>query len=144
MAYWIFKCNPGKYRLSERLDDPNLTITWTVSRYRDQINPGDTVFLWETGPDRGIRALFRVESAPKDMPEFESEQAYWVERDTEVRCRVVGILTHRDVHLPSVDLRSVPGLEDLSVFHGFQQSTNFVVTSEQGPILLRLVEAASS
>jgi hypothetical protein len=34
-----------------------------------------------------------------------------------------------------------PGLEDLSVFHGFQQQTNFPVTPEQGAILLRLVES---
>ena len=143
MAYWIFKCNPEKYRLSERLGDSNPIITWTVSRYRDQINPGDTVFLWETGPDRGIRAVFRVESAPQELPELESEQPYWVQRDTESRCRVVGILTRRDVHLPGDNLRSVPGLEELSVFHGFQQSTNFIVTPEQGSILVRLIEAAT-
>jgi len=35
MAFWIFKCNPEKYRLAERLADPNPTLTWTVSRYRE-------------------------------------------------------------------------------------------------------------
>ncbi len=46
MAFWIFKCNPDKYRLADRLADPNPTLTWTVSRFRHEINAGDTVFLW--------------------------------------------------------------------------------------------------
>jgi hypothetical protein len=27
MAFWIFKCNPDKYRLADRLADPNPKIT---------------------------------------------------------------------------------------------------------------------
>jgi hypothetical protein len=139
MAFWIFKCNPGKYRLTDRLADPNPTLTWTVSRHRDEIGPGDTVFLWETGPNRGIRAVMRVDQAPCLMVELESEQSYWAERDTQEQWRVLGTLTHRDVGLIHTDLREVPGLENLSVFHGFQQQTNFPVTPEEGAILLRLV-----
>ena len=45
MAFWIFKYNPEKYHLAERLADPNPDITWTVSRYRNQIAPGDTIFI---------------------------------------------------------------------------------------------------
>lgn len=140
MAFWIFKCNPEKYRVADRLTDPNPNLTWTVSRYRDQIGPGDTIFIWETGRDRGIRAVLRAESVPQDSPELESEQPYWAERDTEVQCRVIAMITHRDVNLPHTYLRSVRGLENLSVFHGFQQGTNFPVTPEEGAILLRLVD----
>jgi hypothetical protein len=43
------------------------------------------------------------------------------------------------VDLQHTYLRSVPGLENLSVFHGFQQGTNFPVTPEEGAILLRLI-----
>ena len=73
------------------------------------------------------------------MPELESEQPYWAERDTEVRCRVRATIINRDVNLPHTVLRSVPGLEDLSVFRGFQQGTNFPVTQRQGEILLGLI-----
>ena len=139
MAFWIFKCNPEKYRVADRLADPNPNLTWTVSRYRDQIGPGDTIFIWETGRDRGIRAVLRAESIPQDMPELESEQPYWAERDTEVQCRVFAAIIDRYVNLSHTYLRSVPGLENLSVFHGFQQGTNFPVTPEEGAILLRLV-----
>lgn len=138
MAFWIFKCNPEKYRVADRLADPNPDLTWTVSRYRDQLGPGDTIFIWETGPQRGIRAVLRAESSPVDMPELESEQPYWTERDTEVRCRVLAKIIDRDIDLPHTELRTVPGLENLSVFHGFQQRTNFAVTPSEGAVLLQL------
>jgi predicted RNA-binding protein with PUA-like domain len=140
MAFWIFKCNPERYRLADRLLDPNPTITWTVTRYRDEIGPGDTVFLWVTGRDRGIRAVMRVDEAPRLMRELESEQPYWAERDTQEQWRVVGILTHRNVNLAHTTLREVDGLEELSVFQGFQQQTNFPVTPNQGAILLQLIQ----
>jgi hypothetical protein len=37
MAYWIFKCNPERYRITDRMADPNPNLTWTVSRHRDEI-----------------------------------------------------------------------------------------------------------
>src|SRR5205807_2445612 len=110
MAFWIFKCNPDLYRLEDRLSDPNPTISWTVSRHREEIGPGDTVFLWVTGRNRGIRAIMRVDQAPREMPELESEQSYWAGRDTEEKWRVIGTLTHRDVNLSHTDLRGEPGL----------------------------------
>ena len=45
MATWIIKCDPKVYRLSDRLSDPNNTITWLVTRYKNDIQPGDIVFL---------------------------------------------------------------------------------------------------
>lgn len=140
MAFWIFKYNPANYRLEDRLADPNPVITWTVNQHRDDIGPGDTVFLWETGSKRGIRAVMRIEDGPREMPEMENEQKYWAERDTQVKWRVLGRLTNRHLNLLHTELRSRDGLENLSVFHGFQQKTNFPVTPEEGEILLQLVQ----
>jgi hypothetical protein len=114
-------------------------ISWTVSQHRDEIGPADIVFLWVTGRNRGIRAVMRVDQAPREMAELESEQPYWAERDTEEKWRVIGTLTHRNVHLPHTQLREIKGLEELSVFHGFTKMTNYSVTPAQGGILLRLV-----
>lgn len=100
MAYWIFKYNPEVYHLNDRLADPNPEITWTVSRHRHEIGPGDTIFLWQTGRNRGIRAVLRAEGVPQDMSELESEQPYWAERDTLVRCGVRATIVDRDVDLP--------------------------------------------
>ena len=139
MAYWIFKCDPKRYRLSDRLSDPSPQISWLVTRYRREIAPGDIVFLLEAGPRRAIRAVMRVDSAPADLPELDSEQAYWAERDTETRCRVRGTITHR-VDLPAAELESVDGLDQLSIFHGWQQGTNFRVSDTEGEIILSLAQ----
>jgi hypothetical protein len=144
MAFWIFKCNPEKYRLEDRLLDPNPKLTWTVSRHREEIKAGDTVFLWMTGSDRGIRAVMRVDEAPVLMRELESEQAYWAERDNQEQWRVLGTLEHRTVDLSHRTLRDVAGLEQLSVFHGFQQTTNFPVRDDEGVILMRMIEGDQS
>src|SRR5437016_4925094 len=119
MAFWIFKCNPSRYRLQDRLADANPTLTWTVSRFSDEILPADIVFLWETGANRGIKAMMRVDQAPRMMAELETEQAYWRERDTTEQLRVVGTLVHRDLCLAHITLREIDGLDDLSVFQGF-------------------------
>jgi hypothetical protein len=100
------------------------------------------VFLWVTGHNRGIRAVVRVDEPPRKMAELQSEQSYWAERDTEEKWRVLATLTHRDVHLSHSELRDVNGLENLSMFQGFQQMTNFPVTPEEGAILMRLVATA--
>ncbi|MDQ5903488.1 MAG: hypothetical protein QG672_1079 [Pseudomonadota bacterium] len=140
MAFWIFKCNPQHYRIGARLADPSSLITWNVTRYRDEIQPGDTVFLWVTGHDRGIRAVLRVDEAPRLMAELDCEQVYWIEEDREEKWRMVGLLTHRSVNLFHTVLRKTPGLEQLSIFHGFQQATNFPVTPVEGMILMGLIQ----
>ena len=74
------------------------------------------------------------------MLELESEQPYWAERDDVIRCRVLATITHREVNLMHSDLRGIPGLENLSVFHGFQQTSNFPVTTEEGVILQKFLD----
>lgn len=139
MSFWIFKCDPKKYRLADRILDPNKSITWWVTRYKKEIKRGDLVFLMETGRKRALRATFRIDQGPADMPELESEQAYWKERDTGTKCRVLGTLIDR-FHLPISDLTTVDGLEDSCLFHGNQQGTNFKITDDEGNILLGLVK----
>lgn len=139
MAYWIFKCDPKRYRLADRVADARPEITWLVTRYKNVIVPGDVVFLMETGPRRCIRAVMRVDTKPAEMGEMEAEQAHWADRDTETKCRVLGTITHR-TEMAVDDLTSVAGLENLSILRGFQQGTNFKVSDKEGEILMSLVE----
>jgi hypothetical protein len=140
MNYWIFKCNPDRYRLDERLSDPEPLTTWLVSRYREKIAAGDLAFIWQTGGERGIRATIRIDSSPEDMRELDSEQKYQGSPDTKFNCRVFATFLRRDLNFPAASLKRVPGLEKLSVFHGFQQTTNFEVTTDEATILLRAIE----
>ena len=56
MAFWLFKFDPDRYRLAERLADPNPVLTWLVSRYRDDIRPGLRVI----GFERRATIVFQV------------------------------------------------------------------------------------
>jgi len=141
VSYWIFKANPQRFRIEERLKDPRPQTTWLVTRYRDEIKPGDVAFIWCGGRESGIRAVMRVDSRPELRDELEHERPYWVDsRDAKPRLRVLGNFTHRSPLLPGKRLKSVRGLEKLSVFHGWQQATNFRVKDAEGGVLLRLVE----
>ena len=141
MAFWIFKCSPEKYRLRDRLADPNPTILWKVSRYQGEMRAGDTVFVWETGKERGIRAVFRIDEPPREATELPSEQPYNVRPSVGVVWRTQGTLVDRDVDLPHTVLREIPELRNLSVLRKdvFQQATNFSVTDEEGKVLLQLI-----
>ena len=144
MSYWIFKANPSKYRLDDRLKDPQRVISWTVSRYRDQIKPGDIVFLWRAAEPRGIVATLKVLSPPVSMLEFVHEQKYWDGEDNDLLVRVVAEITQVFPTLSNLRLKNTPGLEDLSAFTGFQQATNFPVRDAEGEIILSLLRARSS
>ena len=145
MSYWIFKADPNVYRLDDRLNDPEPTNSWRVTKYKDEIQNGDTAFIWRTGRDRGIRAVMRIDSAPVESKEIETEQKYLVERDTRLRYRVKGTLTHRFPCISHRELRNMPDLENLSVLSKrvFQSGTNFKVTDDEGKILLALANARS-
>jgi hypothetical protein len=142
MAYWISKYTLDRYHLADRMADPNPVMTWAVTRYRDEVSPGDTIFLWQTDPDtgkRGIYAVLRANAGPCEMAELESEQRFWAERDTRICERVETTIINRYVNLSADKLRAVRGLENLAVFRGFLHGTNFRVTPEEGAILSRMV-----
>lgn len=141
MAYWIFKVNPNRYRIDERLADSEARITWQVTRYHDEIRTGDTAFIWRTGRNRGLCATMKITSDPIEMPEIKSEEPYCIDLDLSAKCRVSGELVERFPLIRAKDIRFIPGLQGLSVFHGFQQATNFSVTEEEGRILDELFVA---
>ena len=85
----------------------------------------------------------RVDAGPHDMGEVDGEQAYWVERDAETRCRVQGTITHR-ADLPITELEGVEELENLSILHGVQQGTNSRVTDSEGEVILSLAERVAA
>lgn len=74
------------------------------------------------------------------MPELESEQKYNVAAEVDEQCRIIATLSARGMNLPHTLLRATPGLEGLSVFHGFQQGTNFRMTEAEAKIVFSLHE----
>lgn len=142
----MFRCNPEKYRLDDRLKDSNRLTTWRVNKHCNEICTGDTAFIW-AGIKGGIRAILRIDSEPREMPEMEHELPYYVHNqdsgtcllDSGVRLRVVATYIDMDVHLSAAKINEVSVLKCLEVFKGYHQQTNYAVTPSQGETLLGLI-----
>ena len=68
MVSWLFQANPKYSQILEaiqKLDE----IYWLVTRYTQEIAPGDQVLIWIAGKQAGIYALAEVEAAPQFMDE---------------------------------------------------------------------------
>ena len=140
MRYWIFKANADRYRLSDRLLDPEPCISWRVSRHGDEIGPGDTVFVWRSGAARGVCATLRIDTPVAAREELEHERPYWLsEWSPAPEPRVLATITSRFPCLPSDAIKAVPGLSQMSVFTGFKQATNFPVSDSEAALLLNLI-----
>ena len=139
MNYWIFKANTEKYQLDNRLKDPDLNTTWRITRYREQIKAGDIAFIWRAGSPRGICALMQIESDPSIIDEIKLENYYLIEKIQKPTWRVKGRFIKRFALIDSKVLKLTAGLENLSVFHGFQQATNFIVSQTEAKIILSMI-----
>ena len=139
MRYWIFQCNPKRYDIDGRLAEGESEISWLVTRYKNDIAPGDLAFIWQAGPHRGVRAIMRVESAPGDLVDRDLDAQYWSDPgDKRLACRVQGTLIARFSVAGVDEIRAVPGLRDLSILR-VPQGTNFAVSQEEAGLLLKLL-----
>lgn len=130
--YWIFKANPDLYDVDEQIDAGDPPSFWKVSRYRSEIKSGDVGFLWRTGSSRGIVATVEILSDPYFVP-FNSSEPYISEKYM--------VDMHVSAHYAMLEaefLKAVPGLENLSTFHGYQAATNFRVSQREGEIIRKL------
>lgn len=146
MAHWIFKASPDKYKIDDRLSDPLTLVTWKVNdEYRGNIDVGDIAFIYRTGPEpqRGIVGALRVTAQPCLMEEIDTEKPYCTDLSLGEEWRVRGEITHRCALavISAEELRGTAGLENLSVFHGFQMKTTFSVTPQEAAILTQLLES---
>jgi 5-methylcytosine-specific restriction protein B len=142
---WIFQCNPKVYdcaRAVAELDE----LTWPVRQYADFIHTGDTVYLWESGPEAGIVAVATVLGDPEPAALDDRERTF--ARDEErlsavqprVRVRVERALERR---IRRDDLREHPVLDTLAILKA-PQGTNFPVTPEQARELEALAGGAAA
>ncbi|HEV8069210.1 MAG TPA: EVE domain-containing protein [Planctomycetaceae bacterium] len=145
MNFWIFKWNPDDYDLDGRLKDPDPNTSSKVTKYQNEIALGDIAFIWQTGNDRGIRAVMRIDKAPGNWPELEVEKRYAKEPESDDCLRVVGTLIRRSVHLRQPEIEAEiekAGAGRFSLLTAVRQGTNFRLRSDEGEVLLRLVDDA--
>jgi hypothetical protein len=137
---WLFQGNPDRFDIDGFLATRPPQTTWLVTRYADQIAPGDQVYIWRARgggaeADSGVVAEAEVLTSPAPMQELPTEQSFWTdpaEADAirpRVVLRFVRIAGSRSVIRRSW-LREDPVLSGLPVLR-MANSTNYLVTSEQ-------------
>jgi hypothetical protein len=163
MGYWIFQFNPRISRTLDYLrDHPAELDWWHISRYRDQIKPGDIAFIWKSKggaeqDDRGVYATAVVVSTPPHGEPYgasfweesdETAKGYWADAGEAARLgkypRVVlahsRVLLGRPVTAEVVE--NTPGLEDLSILLHPPHQGIYRLTDEQGRRIQALVQAS--
>jgi hypothetical protein len=136
---WIFQDRPDWFDLRgavRALKD----IDWTVKRYKDQVTPGDRVYLWEAGTAGGIVAVAEVLNEVAPRPSLTTQFVKAQERLDEkvaprVYLRVHGLI---EPTLTKKEIREDPRLGGLSILR-FAAGTNFAVTEEEALALDDLV-----
>lgn len=140
VSTWIFQANPNKTDFIQRL--PRLELgtvhDWSVTRYKDDIQPRDRVIIWQSGAEAGIYALGKVsgEVYTTDAPDPFT--------DNDQRTAVPFKLTH--VLQPPLlrdTLREHTVLQHLSILKT-AQGTNFRVTEEEWQALEELISQSTT
>jgi energy-coupling factor transporter ATP-binding protein EcfA2 len=135
-AAWIFQANPEIYDVRAAIHTlPE--IMWLALQHKDEILPGNRVYLWESGPTGGIVGVAEVLD-PVSAREEPTREAPFV-RDSQklsgpqprVNLRMRRIV---DPILPRGKIQAHPKLANLSILRQ-AQGTNFPVTSEEDEVL---------
>jgi MoxR-like ATPase len=131
---WMFQALPDVFDLDAHLRTASVgtEATWSVTRYRNEMRPGDPLVLWQGGPNAGIRALAEISDQPAVMahPEHTHSASEW-----SVRYRYTHILNQpvdRNV------IRADPILTSIEVLR-YPQGMNYRITAEQWAALVRLL-----
>jgi hypothetical protein len=142
VKYWLFCCDPKRYSLDERLRDPNPRMTWRVTRYHDDIAAGDLVFVWLTGPERGIRALLHVTSSAEVVDRLEPGDVDCVDVEMGPIYVLEAAIVSRGSFLPASTLRAKPVLAEMSIFSESQHATEYHLSRPEALGILELMGAS--
>jgi MoxR-like ATPase len=139
---WIFQANPRLYDIDAAVGALS-EMTWFVRAYKNQIAPGDEVFVWRSGAEAGIIAVATVLAGPALMGAEEEELQFARELlegfnlpQLRVRLRLDQVISPA---LSKEILKSDARLVQLSILK-FSQGTNFIVTPGETKAIHDLLE----
>ncbi|MBD1847748.1 EVE domain-containing protein [Cyanobacteria bacterium FACHB-63] len=131
MVSWLFQANP-KYSQILAAIQKREGIYWLVTRYTQEITPGDSAIIWIAGKQAGIYAIAEVTAAP----EFRDEPPdidIWT-MPVRAKARVWAPVRFQQKRLDAPLLKSVlvfdPILQELEVIRR-PHNSNFRVSEEQ-------------
>jgi hypothetical protein len=141
---WLFQANPNFYSLAKELTAMKVgqEDSWSVTRYKDRIKPGDHVVLWQGGREAGVYATAEIIGRPFQR----SEMGDWMLKrdgadakpDVGVNYRLTRIL---DRPVTKAELQDHPVLKTLMVLRA-PTGTNFAVTDHEWAALQELLGEA--
>ena len=129
---WIFQANPARFDVDQMLEqaENDHVFSWSVSRYADELRPGDLMLLWRAGPQGGICAECQLISYAEQVDEPDEFG------DTKVDfviTRVLPAIVRRDF------LKVHPTLSSLPVITQ-PQGTNYRVPPELWTDLVQVLD----
>ncbi|MGK3964073.1 EVE domain-containing protein [Sorangium sp. So ce118] len=137
---WIFQGNPNKYDVrgaARTLPE----LSWMVKQYKNEIRPGDTVFLWESGSEGGVVARATVLTRPQVLPQEPAEAAFHrdatLQGDAELQVRL-RVDARVDPPVGRAQLKAHPTLSGCAIMR-MSQGTNFTLSDEEARSLAELV-----
>jgi hypothetical protein len=140
---WLFQANPKHWDLEHKLQtvSPSDEDDWTVTRYREEMSPGDTVVLWQGGPKAGVYAVGELVGEPfeRELPPWRPPKNDGSETEWAISFRYERILQSpitRERLLENRELRSLQVLRA-------PQGTNFRVTEWEWEVLNALLNGVS-
>jgi hypothetical protein len=87
MRTWIFQANPDRFDIDGYLASRPSQFVWLVTRYAQEIRPGERVFIYRTGGEgrtgAGIIAEAEIVAAPEPRPEDPEARPFWRSETTE-------------------------------------------------------------
>ena len=139
---WIFQANPQVYDVRAAIRKlPQ--IAWTVSKHKEEIAPGDRVYLWESGPHGGIVGVARVVAPVSTGPMPKEDVTFWKKEPEKmdpdkawVQLRILGTI---EPVLERTQIASEPELSNLRILRQ-PQGTNFSVEKKEAEVLEGLLE----
>ena len=124
MQFWLFQANDD-YELNEQVPARlGKGDSWLARRYRDDMEVGDKLILWQSGPAAGVYAFGELASTPYEQPSEEDTD----DVDWHVDIRYTEMLPHPIFKPELVDCRE---LQDLLVLRQPFAANPFRVTVEE-------------
>ena len=74
--HWLFQADPKLFDLRGALRDGALPH-WQVNQHKKDIQLGDRVVIWQSGPDAGAYAFATINSKVRELIESKEESQYW-------------------------------------------------------------------
>lgn len=138
MANWVFQGNPKRYPILERLRSGEREFGWSCSQHLDDLQGGDNVVLWASGPHAGVYAIGVVDGSP-----FEDEAGEdWLDPDDHGRTMWFSPLRLTDVRVDNpilkADLLDAGGFENARIIRQPMAGNPTLLTDDEWDVIERL------